>query len=340
MKKTFLAAAIAALSLVSCNKELATSTASGANQEIDLTVSIANVLTKATSVTAEGEKSINTLQVYIFRNDAEMALDACGMAQQNSVNIKCSSGDRVIYALVNAPDIRANVSCEADLLNANTLLSDNTSPTNLVMIGSAAKTLTTPGESITIDVKRIASSIAINKISTNFISDALNAGDFKVTNIYLLNVNGKNNYGLTAESTEEAYWYNRLDKNTNTFTTSGICSDFNLNASVTKSKPYDKVHTFYAYPNSQAYVTNETWSIRSTILCVEASFTPAGGTAKTYYYPMAIENLASNKKYVIPELIITRLGSDKPYNEITFADCTFSVSVKDWDETTLSTETI
>lgn len=340
MKKIFIAVA-AALSLMACNKEADPSFKTSEGDLIDINVSInTNVITKANSVTADGEKTVNTLQVYVFRVDANMALDVCGMASANSLDLKCSTGERKIYALVNAPDIRGSVSCEADLLGATTLLSDNTSPTNLVMIGNVTKTLTTPGEPVNIDVIRIASSIAINKISTNFISDALNAGEFKVTDIYLLNVNGKNNYALSSESQAENDWYHRLSKTTNAFPTAGMVSDLGINTVVTKSTAYDKVHTFYAYPNSQSYVASNTWSTRATLLVVECSFKAVGGTAKTYYYPIPVEGLASNKKYIIPELIVTRLGSDDPAKEITFADCTFSVTVQDWDETTLSTETI
>ena len=114
-----------------------------------------------------------------------------------------------------------------------------------------------------------------------------------------------------------------------------------MNEAVTSSKSYDKVHTFYAYPNSESYVSNGTWSKRATMLVVETTFKGASDAAPTtYYYPIAVENLESNKKYIIPEIIITRLGSQDPYEEVTFADCTFSVTVKDWDKNTLNTETI
>lgn len=342
MKKAFLFAAMVAAIFSSCNKEVvSTEPVIGNDGEISLSIVVPQVVSKATSVTAAGEKTVNTLQVFIFRDDTNKALDACAMESGNSVNIKCSTGGRRIYALVNAPDIRTSVSCEADLLASTTLLTDNTSPTNLVMIGSVDKTISVPGETINIEVKRVASSIEIKKISTNFVSSAISQGTFTIKGIYLLNVNGKNNYALNAPATEDTYWYNRLNKNTNSFTTAGIVSDLNMTEVISASKAYDKAHTFYAYPNSHAYLNNGTWSLRSTMLCVEAEFL-AKGTSNpiTYYYPIAIENIESNKKYIIPELVIQRLGSEDPSTEVSFADCSFSVTVKDWDEIYMSSETI
>lgn len=342
MKKSFFFAVATAVALVSCNKEVAgPELANGNEKEITLSVVVPEVASKATSVTSAGEKTVNTLQVYVFRDDANKALDACGMESGNGVNIKCSTGNRKIYALVNAPDIRSSVSCEADLLASTTLLSDNTSATNLVMVGNVDKVLTVPGETVSIEVKRVASSIEIKKITTSFISQALKEGTFTIKGIYLLNVNGKNNYALNAPTSEESFWYNRLNKNTNSFATAGIVSDLNMSEVVSESKAYDKPHTFYAYPNSHSYLNNGTWSLRATMLCVETEFTAKGSTSgTTYYYPIAIENIESNKKYIIPELVVTRLGSLDPSTEVTFSDCTFSVTVKDWDENYLSTETI
>lgn len=345
--KTIFMAALAAFALASCNsakidnpvEDGGISYVEGA--EIDITVGVDGAQTKATSVTEAGEKTVNSLQVFVFRTDDGNTLDACGIASANSVNIKCTSGSRKIYALVNAPDITGSVFNEADLLASSSLLTDNASPSGLVMIGSVTKTLSVAGESVPVEVKRIAASIVLNKVSVNWASPAQAAGEFKITGMYLLNVNGKNNYAINAETDEEAYWYNRLTKDSNAFPTSGMVADLGISEAVTSSKAYDKVHTFYAYPNSEAYVSNGTWSARSTMIVVEATFKGASdASAQTYYYPIAVENIESNKKYIIPELIITRLGSKNPWEEVTFSDCTFSVTVKDWDKPTMSTETI
>lgn len=346
MKKIYLAA-FAALALASCQSNRVADIQTPnvpqevQGKEIELTVKVEDGITKATSVTEAGEKTVNTLQVYVFRADDNMSLDVCGMASTNLVNLKCTSGSRRIYALVNAPDIRNSVFNESDLLNSATLLSDNTSATNLVMIGKTDKTLSVPGEPVSVEVKRIASSIVLNKISTNFTSAAQQAGEFKVKGVYLINVNGKNNYAINAPTNEGNYWYNKLALSENTFPVTGICADSGLSETITPTKAYDKVHTFYAYPNAESYVSNSTWSSRATMLVVEATFKGATDTNETtYYYPIAVENIESNKKYIIPELIITRLGNDNPYEEVTFADCSFSVTVKDWDKPSMSTETI
>lgn len=340
-------AAFAAFALASCNSEKIDNPVEngGVNfvegAEIEITVGVDGAVTKATSVTEAGEKTVNSLQVFVFRTDADNTLDACGIASANNVNIKCTSGSRKIYALVNAPDITDKVFNESDLLASTSLLTDNASPTSLVMIGNVTKTLSVAGETVSVEVKRVAASIVINKVSVNWASPAQSAGEFKITGIYLINVNGKNNYALSAPTSEQAYWYNRLSKETNAFPTSGMVADLGISESVTPSKAYDKVHTFYAYPNSEAYVSNGTWSARSTMLVVETTFKGASdAAAETYYYPISVENIESNKKYIIPELIITRLGNDKPYEEVTFSECAFSVTVKDWDKPTMSTETI
>lgn len=347
MKTRFFIAAAAAFALVSCNSAKIEGPEPGAGNgyvegtEIEISVGIDGAATKATSVTEAGEKTVNTLQVFVFRTDNNMSLDACGMASTNSVNVKCTSGSRKIYALVNAPDITDEVFSESDLLNTATLLSDNASPTSLVMIGNMTKTLTVPGEAVSVEVKRVASSIVLNKVSVNWASPAQAAGEFKITGMYLLNVNGKNNYAISEETAETAYWYNRLTKTENAFPVAGMTADLTLSEEVTSSKSYDKAHTFYAYPNSESYVSNGTWSARSTLIVVEASFKGlTDASAQTYYYPIAVENIESNKKYIIPELVITRLGSKNPWEVVTFSECSFSVTVKDWDKPVMSTETI
>lgn len=340
MKRLLLLVAASAFVFASCNKN-PDNGGIFSGDTIDLTVNAGTVISKATSVTAAGEKTVNSLQVFVFRTDDGGSLDVCGMASENSVSVKCTSGPREIYALVNAPDITGSVFKKSDLLAAQTLLGDNASATSLVMVGSTVKTLTVPGEEVTVEVKRVAASVAINKVSVNFSSPALAEGEFKISGIYLINVNGKNNYALDAPTEDDAFWYNRLSKEQNSFPVAGLVADLSLSEPVTVDKPYDKVHTFYCYPNDNPYVANSTWSLRSTMLVVEATYKGlTDAAAKTYYYPISVGSVDSNKKYIIPELIITRLGSLNPFEEVTFSDCTFSVTVKDWDETTLDTETI
>ena len=308
MKKSIFAFAAALAALVACNKNEATPM-QPQNQEslvpCELTVGICGAMTKATAVSADNEAKVNNLQVFVFRGDDLDAYASVDNAQE--LTLSCTAGDRVVYALVNAPDYSA-VPGKAALLAKVSELSAN-SLSNFEMVGSKSVTLP-QSEKVSIDVNRIASRVVLKKITRSFTSEALQALNFKVDAIYLINVAGNTSYDLSAAP---AKWYN-VAENKNELASLLYDAPASL---ITNGQSYSTAHTFYAYPND--LVTNTTRLVIETTL----------GETK-YYYPINLPEMAANKSYEIEEVKITRPGSDNPDEPVSFADATFSINVIDW----------
>ena len=308
MKKSIFAFAAALAALVACNKN-DVAPMQPQNQEslvpCELTVGICGSMTRATAVTKDNEAKVNNLQVFVFRGDDLDAYASVDNAQE--LTLSCTAGDRVVYALVNAPDYsdvpgKAALLAKVSELEANTL-------TNFEMVGSKSVTLP-QSEKVSIDVNRIASRVVLKKITRNFTSEALQALNFKVDAIYLINVAGNTSYDLSAAP---AKWYN-VAENKNELASLLYDAPASL---ITNGQSYSTAHTFYAYPNDLA--TNTTRLVIETTL----------GETK-YYYPINLPEMAANKSYEIEEVKITRPGSDNPDEPVSFADATFSINVIDW----------
>ena len=308
MKKSIFAFAAALAALVACNKN-DVAPMQPQNQEslvpCELTVGICGAMTKATAVSADNEAKVNNLQVFVFRGDDLDAYASVDNAQE--LTLSCTAGDRVVYALVNAPDYSAVPGKAALLANVSELSAN--SLTNFEMVGSKSVTLP-QSEKVSIDVNRIASRVVLKKITRSFTSEALQALNFKVDAIYLINVAGNTSYDLSAAP---AKWYN-VAENKNELASLLYDAPASL---ITNGQSYSTAHTFYAYPNDLA--TNTTRLVIETTL----------GETK-YYYPINLPEMAANKSYEIEEVKITRPGSDNPDEPVSFADATFSINVIDW----------
>ena len=308
MKKSIFAFAAALAALVACNKN-DVAPIQPQNQETlepcELTVGICGSMTKATAVTKENEAKVNNLQVFVFRGDDLDAYASVDNAME--LTLSCTAGERVVYALVNAPDYSA-VPGKAALLAKVSELSAN-SLTNFEMVGS--KTVTLPqSEKVSIDVNRIASRVVLKKVTRNFTSAALQSLDFTVDAIYIINVAGNTSYDLTAAP---AAWYNVAKYNSEL---AALMHD-PVNSKIVNGQSYGTQHAFYSYPNDA--------TSKTTRLVIETTL----GETK-YYYPINLPAMESNKSYEIAEVTITRPGSDDPDVPVSFEDATFSINVIDW----------
>ena len=309
MKKSIFAFAAALAALVACNKnDVAPMQPQNQPETLvpcELTVGICGAMTRATAVTTENEAKVNDLQVFVFRGND---LDAYASVENaKELTLSCTAGEREVYALVNAPDYSA-VPDKTALLAKVSELSAN-SLTNFEMVGSKSVTLP-QASTVAIDVNRIASRVVLKKITRSFTSEALQALDFTVDAIYLINVAGNTSYDLTKAP---ATWYN-LAKNNNEL--ASLLYDAPASA-IVNGQSYTPVHTFYGYPNDL--------SVNTTRLVIETTL----GETK-YYYPINLPAMESNKSYEIEEVKITRPGSDNPDEPVSFADASFSINVIDW----------
>lgn len=341
MKSFNLIAAIAATSaLISCGRTLDTTAFSAPlqNAPTSLTVSIDGGFsceTKVAGQTEANETTVKSCQIFVFRADNGL-LDASTYAGPltesgtYSVSLNCTSGSRNIYAVVNAAkDYTSTIKSESSLKALNTDLKDNSADA-LFMSGSTATTLTEGDCKVSVTVKRASASIILNEISVDM-DAAVYQGDgmFKVNKVYLLNVCGRTNFAMTTKPSNVStdYWYAKLKEETDASKKRLIADDLTTPVSIANGSSSTKKYTYYAYPNNCSHSTSKTFSQRATLLVVEASL-----DGETYYYPLKLDSLESNKRYTITNLTIHRPGSKTPYIPVLFSTANASITVAAWGE--------
>ena len=305
-------AALAALALASCTREKAD--IDGKPVEVNVTI-LGTAPTRATSVTYANESKVANLQVYVFNDGKLEDYQDAGAAM--TAQLTATSGERTVWALVNAPSLK-DVTTEADLKARVSRLADN--KTNaLVMSGSTTQELK-DGGTVPVTVKRLVSRVSIKKISTEF-QYALAGESLTVDGIYLINVAGDGNYA--ADGTPET-WVNQLGHKDNGL--DALLYD-KLSATVNNKKTYEKEHVFYPYPNPTQEDSYEAdWKPRHTMLVVEVTF-----EGKKGYYPVVLPVLERNKTYVIDEMVIRHRPGDVPYQPLETGDATVQITVNDWE---------
>ncbi|GEM_PF-1614962 len=87
---------------------------------------------------------------------------------------------------------------------------------------------------------------------------------------------------------------------------------------------------FYAYPNSSVPGAEMEDVDMTTKLVIETQIT-IDSEPITYYYPLSIPYMQPNYAYTIGNVTIHRLGSKDPFHPVSTANCTFTVTVRDWD---------
>ena len=304
--------------------------------------------TKVAAQTATNEKTIQNVQVFVFRAGTGSDAGKLDVAASkgfdspigetsgtwSALEMKCSTGEREIWAVVNdAVDHTAGsdaIANKEQFLGLTSELKNNTA-TKLCMVGSASATLHEGRESITVDVRRLCASVILESVMNSFASPGYQkTGVFKVTDCYLLNVPGKVNFGQSIEpaSLAAADWYARLSPETSSPQKDLIYDT--VTPKVVEYGEYDStIHTFYAYPNDCLFSTDASWSPRATVLVLEALISD-GNAWNRYYYPVALTNgLQANKQYRV-NLIVKRPGSLDPNVPVTFDDVTPVVTVSDW----------
>lgn len=310
--------AVALLAGTSCS-ETEKETAVINDGKVVLTVNLDSGISMTTraALNTEGETKINNVQIFVFNKEGGRLDSYYNGSESQQVKIRCTTGKKRVFSIINAPSL-SSCTDTTTLLAQTTSLSDN-SLAGFVMTGQASATL--PAQSpVNLSVSRITSRVCIKNISVNFTSEGYKNLEFRINSIYMINVAGNTDYGVTAEPTQ---WYNKSGHYD-----SGMDALLykSINSSLTSSSPLQNEEYFYVYPNPTASDnSDETFSPRFTRLVVEATL---GGTI--YYYPISLPNLERNKTYTVSSLKITRPGSDNPDKEITSAECPFNIVVEDW----------
>ena len=322
--------AFVAIASLACSKENPSEQVPEGTQMATLEVNVSDgVATRATSVkdsqigTAAGD-----IQVLVFNSAGNLVGFGENAASSSNISISVPTGSVKCYAVVNSSEDLSSVSKESTLTSKVSYLKNN-SVTKMEMIGSASKTIASGANSVSIPVKRFAAKVQIDKITPAFTAPAHKAQEFKLTGIYLVNVNGSCPYTLTSTAGSTDYWYNKMkyvSGDCNALISDKLSSPVTLQASADAVTPYTTSHYLYCYPNPVTTdSSSSSWSNRYTRLVVE---TTLGGT--TYYYPVNIPTPAANTLYQITNMKITGLGSNSPDKLVEKGSLSVSIPVTAW----------
>jgi hypothetical protein len=154
--------------------------------------------------------------------------------------------------------------------------------------------------------------------------------EFKLTGIYLINVNGTCPYTMVpTAASESTSWYNKrkyVSGDCNHLITDKFSTPVVMQTSAGVVTPYSTPHYLYCYPNPiTTDVSTTTWSERISRLVVE---TTLGGT--TYYYSVNIPTPQCNTVYQITNMKITGIGTDTPDAVVQKGSLSVSLTVTDW----------
>jgi hypothetical protein len=278
---------------------------------------------KSTKVTgAVAEDAVNDLQIFVFGNDG--LLQAYGHSESDELTLTCSTGEKRVAALVNAPAAGSVVN-EETLKNLVSSFSDN-SLGDFVMSGLEGKTIEKGGK-VTVPVSRLVSKVVLNSVRNDFQLQQHRDMDFKIKSVFLTNAAKDRKY-LSASSPSE--WYNKgvSDMSQIIAQAGTLMYDASGSSRIAYGTTYKSDCFLYCYPNPKSAGSAPTY------LVVEATL---GQTV--YYYPVALPAMESNKCYSVT-LTVCSPGSSSPDVPVEKMDALFDVQVLPWSENVSVNETI
>lgn len=279
---------------------------------------------KTTKVTgAVTEDAVDDLQIFVFGPEGQ--IQAYGHSQSDEITLTCSTGEKRIAALVNAPLVDT-VSNETSLKALVSDFSDN-ELNRFVMSGIEDKTIVSNG-TVTVPVSRLVSKVVLSSVKNAFELEQHRGMDFTVKSVFLTNAAKDRKY-FGAYSPVE--WYNKgVSDMSQIIPDAGEMMYQSLDS---EKIAYDSVYQpgcfLYCYPNPMNPEGTE-----PTYLVVEAVI----GTT-VYYYPVAIPPMESNKCYNV-NLTVCRPGSATPDVPVRKTDASFEIEVLPWSENVSVDETI
>ena len=331
MFKRGLFMAFVAIASLACSKENPSEQAAQKTQMATLEVNVFDgITTRATSV---NDANIGTaekdIQVLVFNSEGDLLAYGANEDSSTKVSLSIPTGTVECYAVVNSYDDLSVIATKTVFLKHLSHLKDN-DPTRMEMLGNVTKSVVAGENSVSIAVKRFASKVQIDKITPAFAAPAHRAMEFKLTGIYLINVNGTCPYTMVpTAASESTSWYNKrkyVSGDCNHLITDKFSTPVVMQTTTGEVTPYSTPHYLYCYPNPVTTdVSTTTWSERVSRLVVE---TTLGGT--TYYYSVNIPTPQCNTVYQITNMKITGLGTDTPDAVVQKGSLSVSLTVTDW----------
>lgn len=299
-------AAIAATALVSCNEKYADLPHVEENAElVTFSVSVPGLDTKSTGGSVDAEKTINSLQVFVFNQHGVYETSAA--ANKDQLEITCTAGQKRMVALVNAEN-ETNVP-DFETLAGRPVYLEDSGIADLVMLGDTT-VYVAAGKSINIEVSYLSSKVVLESVKLDLANPEHESLDFEVTSVFLTNVVGDRKY-INA-STPSVWLHEGADLSK---TLPFIYDSVSGGALEPDGAGYGTDHYFYCYPNATSTKTH---------LVIETSI-----EGETYYYPIPLNKLLPNNQYSY-NVVLTRLGTDSPNGSLEEGVCGVTVSIKGW----------
>lgn len=356
------------LGVVACEKQITPSgdepVVAGSGNCL-LTVGLDYSRTKTAAQTVTNEKTIQNVQVFVFRGGDGADRGALEVSQSrgfdsplnistgqySGITVRCSSGLREVWVVVNDSQDRTAIVGDGAIRTKTDFLMqvhdlETSAATKLLMLGRSNPESSDPAimlrdgaMNVPVPVRHLAAAVTLESIVNDFTSPAYQkVNTFRLEAAYLMNVPGRYNFGETSEASAlvSDYWYAKLGAETTTARKALIYDEIGSATApvyLNMGTPYSTPHTFYTYPNSCAPNEDSSWSPRSTVLVVEASIL-YDATWQKFYYPVVLNpngGLVSNKNYHV-SLTIHRPGSLDPNKPVRVEDLTPLITVTEFED--------
>ena len=276
---------------------------------------------------------------WVFDQDGESVVYGTGQAGE-SIRKTLLVGSYTLVAVANYPQslVPSGIERLADISQRVSQLQDNAAG-SMLMYGADTLNLQKDRTAArAIDVRRLVSKVGVKKVSVAFENPYLAAKTTVLEAIYLTNLYRTSRLGQDYPAgdlnPDTGAWYNVMGWRNAQQAVSGIdrlVGDFAIGATLTPETPYTTPHYFYAYPNPTPPETdshNAEWCIRSSRLVLQVAVGD-----KTYYYQVQIPAMGRNRVYVADEIILRKLGSLDPEQDIPGAlDVVYSAVGASWDQ--------
>lgn len=314
-----LSVALAAVLLAGCVEKSECEKCGAYSVKVDLGGSPA---TRAHNVSPEEDAAVVDCRLYVFdsRGSLVTSLDNAS----GSFEFYLEKGTYSLDAICNARGRIVQPTDRSSLLSTVSALADN-SPGSFQMYGCTENLKVDSDLNVTVEVRRLVAKVQ-GIVRTKWQSPALAALPFKVTRIFLTNVQGENNYARTGWQGDDGLWYNK--RNLASSPVDSLLDSGPMERLLGDSDSLVTDLSLYPYPNRHADPSDRSnWSARCTRWVVE---TQLGD--KTCYYPVTLPTVESNKRYWI-DLTVTKPGVKDP-EDIPTEEGYVEVAIKvaPWDE--------
>ena len=316
MKKCFFV--LAAVACCACSKGV-TSSLDVKDEVVELNFSVPVAATKVSGSVVED--AVKSLQVFVFGADGQV--QSSGSANQNSLTLTCTTGEKSIAAIVNSPAVTGinNI----DQLNSSMSEFENNSVGSFVMTGLEGVTLTASG-SVEVPVSRLVSKVTLSAVTRSFKLAQHQEMEFEVTSAFLTNVPEKIGYFQALQSGQ---LINEGETDMNAIIdASGELLYDEFSIPIAQGETEEIGNYFYCYPNMLTNPDKPAYLVAETRL--------GDGV---YYYSVELPKMESNKCYNV-SLIVTMPGTLTPNIPVEKGNAEFSVVVSDWEENIDVNETI